>query len=721
MPPWTLLGATIVNVCPVMGPYCDTTSIEEALAEDPDYVILAAGTYEVQNLDIDVPHITIKSIDPGPAILRFPAQTNLDEPMVRILAEGVRINNIEFNGEAPSLDSYTEDARAIEVTRGATDVQLTNLTIRNFQTAFFGGSILVANGDVTVFDSVIEDGSAVEGGLVGVLGKNSSFAMFGGTLGRGQADQLGGALSNDGGDVILVDVTLHDNLSFFKAGHIFDQGGGSLIVRDSRFTNGGASLWAMIDSFGGGFVELDHVTFGAPTFASEGLVTVEDGRELIVHDIKMDNIGASGPGLVVRRTQVDIEESVFADGTDEATPAVIIDTPPSAAVRWSWFCGHSSIRGSLEFVGVCFDCQVVDSVFVGAQGNPGSTFVPLPFASALVADLGGEISVERNTFAANSFATSVNQGAILGLHAEDLYVERNLLFNNSSYEVADIEADGFTTIQQNASVEPSDGIEDDTSPINLDALPPMVFETEARVQPGACRDWGALLLEPSTVPVRFLNPPLGAFADDFDNDGYIAANDCDERESRVNPGAIEIPANGVDEDCDGLELCWIDADDDGFGARLQSFPDDFFCRRFGRANQGGDCDDNDPYVNPYAGTNEGPDCPDPKPEPEPKADIDGDGFEPPLDCDDTLPSVFPGADDPLGDDVDQNCDGVDGIDKDGDGIPVPEDCHDTDANRTRCDSFIGGVERVCATGAPAPLPAALALLLALPMLRRRSP
>ncbi len=32
-----------------------------------------------------------------------------------------------------------------------------------------------------------------------------------------------------------------------------------------------------------------------------------------------------------------------------------------------------------------------------------------------------------------------------------------------------------------------------------------------------------------------------------------------------------------------------------------------------------------------------------------------------LDCDDSDPNIHPGADDPVGDDIDQNCDGVDGI------------------------------------------------------------
>ena len=50
----------------------------------------------------------------------------------------------------------------------------------------------------------------------------------------------------------------------------------------------------------------------------------------------------------------------------------------------------------------------------------------------------------------------------------------------------------------------------------------------------------------------------------------------------------------------------------------------------------------------------------------PTTDQDADGFstagEPGrVDCDDMVASIHPGADDPGGDGVDQNCDGVDGI------------------------------------------------------------
>ena len=67
---------------------------------------------------------------------------------------------------------------------------------------------------------------------------------------------------------------------------------------------------------------------------------------------------------------------------------------------------------------------------------------------------------------------------------------------------------------------------------------------------------------------------------DLDNDGFISSEDCDDMNGEVNPGQIEIPYNGLDDDCNEATLD-DDLDEDGFDLAE-------------------DCDDCNPNINPDA-------------------------------------------------------------------------------------------------------------------------
>ena len=104
----------------------------------------------------------------------------------------------------------------------------------------------------------------------------------------------------------------------------------------------------------------------------------------------------------------------------------------------------------------------------------------------------------------------------------------------------------------------------------------------------------------------------GTFCDDSDGDGYgtgpgcTTAQDCDDTDPLVHPGAEEQCGNGKDDDCDGIPegMCngCYDTDGDGY----------------------------------YAG--DGTEC-----------------LGQPKDCDDTNPRIHPGAYEICGNDVDENC------------------------------------------------------------------
>ena len=137
---------------------------------------------------------------------------------------------------------------------------------------------------------------------------------------------------------------------------------------------------------------------------------------------------------------------------------------------------------------------------------------------------------------------------------------------------------------------------------------------------------------------------------DLDGDGFTSDVDCDDSDSTVYPGATEIPRDGIDQDCDGVDpLCDIDEVldcngacgpslwlgdgycDDGSNSLYQGTQVDFSCSL-------NNFDDGDCSVS---------------------IDLDGDGYDETVDCDDSDPAINPGAIDIPNDSIDQDCDGVD--------------------------------------------------------------
>jgi hypothetical protein len=66
-----------------------------------------------------------------------------------------------------------------------------------------------------------------------------------------------------------------------------------------------------------------------------------------------------------------------------------------------------------------------------------------------------------------------------------------------------------------------------------------------------------------------------------DRDGAFTDSDCNDADARTHPGAVDMPDNGIDEDCSSGDFVNVDRDGDGFA-------------------RPGDCDDADAAVRPAA-------------------------------------------------------------------------------------------------------------------------
>ncbi len=104
---------------------------------------------------------------------------------------------------------------------------------------------------------------------------------------------------------------------------------------------------------------------------------------------------------------------------------------------------------------------------------------------------------------------------------------------------------------------------------------------------------------------------------DNDSDGYVECSDdgstwaassitgyddCDDSASTVYPTAAETVADGVDQDCDDVDTCYRDADEDGYGSTTEVDGIDLDCDQASSklADDATDCDDTDDVVYPTA-------------------------------------------------------------------------------------------------------------------------
>ena len=578
---------------------------------------------------------------------------------------------------------------------------LTTVTFTDNIASREGGALAVtATGEVTCTDCEFDGNTADRGGAVDV-GSDATFVDSGGQYTSNEAtDQDGGAirLTTDA-EIVITDASFAGNEAAQAGGAIYLYEPGDEI----EITNTSFSVNSAGDGDGGAIsadkdtdLTLTECTFddNSTSLGDGGAVSfdpVTSGHNLTVEFSTFEGNDAGGDG-----------GAIASEGADSASFADLLflrNRAPSGDGGAVFLDANED----QSFLRVRFHANLADEGGGGVSeedSTGASTIENCVFTENIGGTGGGfyrndaavQASLQNNTFAGND---GLSAGAHVYLENATVSFVNNIAWSGQDggglYAADSTSASGsdfyYNDVGNNSGGDYTGTLTDPVSSGNISEDP--LFR-DYTIDGDEENDDLYLMLaspcvntgDPSVVDVDGTRSDMGAYggpnadADDGDSDGHYDLTDCNDGDPAIHPGATEIPYDGVDQDCDGLDL--TDADGDGFE---------------GSEVGGDDCDDDDSAVYPgaaevwYDGVdqdcNEGSDF-----------DADADGFDwdlhGGLDCDDTDPGYRPGVADTVGDGEDQNCDGVDGVDADGDGFASTDsggdDCDDSDPALNQADA-----------------------------------
>jgi hypothetical protein len=509
----------------------------------------------------------------------------------------------------------------------------------------------------------------------------------------------------------------------------FDADGEAEFYEYSWFVDGNLVAAATGDTLTGADFDRDQfVECEATPFDGE-----DYGLAVLSNSVLIENTApsASTPGLTPAPLAELIDDLICTVATaatdldgDNMTDEVRWLVDGSYAPAWD---GVWTIPAGTAILGEAWTCEIraTDGTDPGPWSGIVTTILPFPGDLVItefladpdvVSDAAGEWIEVYNAATVNidligfeihddgSDSHFINTSLILAPGGRAV-LTRNAVVGSNGGVLADYEYSGFTLDNSTDEIVLSfAGLEVDRVNYNLAvftdgqpghaaSLDPDLGVPDATANDVAANWCGSTL--PLTTPGSDFGTP-GAPNDsclcwdsDIDNDGFggdvtvCSVWDCDDNDASINPAAVDVCENGIDEDCDGVDLLCsclsTDNDGDGYGTGLACNPVD--------------CDDNNSQINPGAtevcdgidnncifGVDEGfetcgGDCNDGNPAISPNApevcdgidnnciggidegfDNDNDGWTTCAgDCNDGNPGIYPGALD-VCDGINQDCD-----------------------------------------------------------------
>ncbi|MEZ4238796.1 MAG: MYXO-CTERM sorting domain-containing protein [Myxococcota bacterium] len=394
----------------------------------------------------------------------------------------------------------------------------------------------------------------------------------------------GTAIVQQGGTLDLQGSTF-DGAHTGTSGGAIRQEGGTLLVRGCTFTDGdavtdGGGLWVG----NGAVARVEWSTFTGNTAQHGAALAVADGGGLSVERTRFDGNTASESGGAVfvdaEALALVVDGSTFGGNAAESGAGgggaiQLLSTAPGSALRDSYLCDNLT-----EGYGGAVNHQA------GQLGVTGSAFVRNENTSARGGAIRstGELAVVSGTFVGNS---GLSHGAVLfngSGSSLSQSLTRSVIGPHTGEPDVVFSSNGAVTTAFDQVLVEQPGV-DLGSWVNGS----VDYGSTALGDPGGCDPADVVPPAGSDALVDPKDPSddLGA-AVDRDGDGWFALDgDCDDTlgtGADVHPGAGEVVADGVDQDCDGRESCYADLDGDGRGEDSVVPSDDLDCDDWGEAS-----------------------------------------------------------------------------------------------------------------------------------------
>ncbi len=501
-----------------------------------------------------------------------------------------------------AFDSGSTDGAGLAVEGGA--VTCTDCIIDNNSTNNDGANIFVdGGGDLGLVGGTIRDGSADEG--AGIFVDGSFLDVDGTTFDQNAATNGdGGAILLTGGSSARIDhAWFTANTATANGAGIYVNGPDNIDVLRSIFCNnaasgdgGGVYFRASSDSEVRGSIFIDNTATnkGGGIYSHDQTVHVTNSTFSA-----NDSSGSDGNGVHGRQSGGTVQSVVFLDHPDTAARDEGGGGSNQVYSHNLLFGNTANVLDNATASAGAGDLINVDpGMSHSGTCNPGK--LRHPAASAVV-------GTGNPALGDNPDATPNTMGAFGGPFAIDYD------FDGDGYSsLVDCDEDD-PAVHPGATEIPSDGIDNDCN--GSDFQDNDMDGYEAVVD---CND-NDFFINPGVaeIPGDGIDQDCDLVDDcfiDADSDGYgvgvaqgssldcdseagfsSVGGDCDDLPEGQNiyPGAYDVPGNGVDEDCDFVDDCFIDGDNDGYGDGVTTGTTLNCDGELNRASNDGDCDDGD--------------------------------------------------------------------------------------------------------------------------------